>query len=208
MKIQERDIPLDIIRQWLADNNCDVRQAAMNACYGRKDIPLGIIRQGLVDDDCDVRQAAMNACNSRKDIPLDIIEQWLADDDHNVRQAAMNACYGRKDIPLDIITASRKFIVPELVYKRAVGGGIITAKIPEIAFVNGSLTTKCRASQAEIIAVENSPFGEIAVSIYDMETSYAAGEHITIPDYDMSTEECAPGFHFFCSREQAEAFKM
>ena len=34
-----RDIPLDVIRQWLADSDWRVRYAAMNACQGR-DIPL------------------------------------------------------------------------------------------------------------------------------------------------------------------------
>jgi hypothetical protein len=33
----------------------------MNACQGR-DVPLTVIEAGLKDSDCDVRQAAMNAC--------------------------------------------------------------------------------------------------------------------------------------------------
>ena len=29
-------VPLDIIERWLKDEDCDVRQAAMNACNGRE----------------------------------------------------------------------------------------------------------------------------------------------------------------------------
>jgi hypothetical protein len=67
----------------------------------------------------------------------------------------MEACNGR-DIPQSIIKANRKCVVPEFVYKKTVGGGIVIAKIPTTALVTGSLTTMCRASQAEIIAVEAS----------------------------------------------------
>ena len=55
---QGRDIPLDIIKQGLSDNDWRVRNAAMNACQGR-DIPLDIIKQGSSDNDWRVRNAAM-----------------------------------------------------------------------------------------------------------------------------------------------------
>ena len=67
-KIQ--DVPLEIIERWLKDGDCDVREAAMNACQN-KDVPLEIIERGLKDRDCDVREAAMNACqNNGIKIPL------------------------------------------------------------------------------------------------------------------------------------------
>ena len=69
-----RDVPLDVIQQWLKDADCDVRQAAMNACQGR-DVPLDVIRKGLKDADCDVRQAAMNACQANG-IPIPIIRNF------------------------------------------------------------------------------------------------------------------------------------
>ena len=37
----------------------------MNACAG-KDVPVEIIERGLKDEDCDVRQAAMNACKENE----------------------------------------------------------------------------------------------------------------------------------------------
>ncbi len=50
-------------RGGLKDSDCDVRQAAMNACQGR-DVPLTVIEAWLKDSDWRVRQAAMNACQA------------------------------------------------------------------------------------------------------------------------------------------------
>ena len=63
-KKSKKDVPLEVIQQWLRDPDCDVRQAAMNACAGR-DVPLEVIQQGLRDPDCDVRQAAMKIAEER-----------------------------------------------------------------------------------------------------------------------------------------------
>ena len=49
--MNKKQLSIDIIKQWLSDDDCDVRTAAMNACNGR-DIPLDIIKQWLSDDDC------------------------------------------------------------------------------------------------------------------------------------------------------------
>ncbi len=49
-----------------------VRQAAMNACNG-KDVPIDIIERGLKDEDCDVRQAAIDVIkNNNLDIEIPI----------------------------------------------------------------------------------------------------------------------------------------
>ncbi len=65
-----KELPLDVIERWLKDEDWRVREAAMNACQGRKDIPLDVIECWLKDEDCDVREAAMNACQGRENIPL------------------------------------------------------------------------------------------------------------------------------------------
>lgn len=56
-----KEISLETIERWLKDSNCDVREAAMNACQG-KDVPLEIIERWLKDSNWYVRKAAMNAC--------------------------------------------------------------------------------------------------------------------------------------------------
>ena len=57
-------VPLDIIERGLKDEDCDVRQAAMNACNGRE-VPLDIIERWLKDEDWRVRQAAMKIATER-----------------------------------------------------------------------------------------------------------------------------------------------
>ena len=61
----------------------------MSKWKSKKMIPAETIEKGLRDPDCDVRQAAMNACAGRTDIPAETIEKWLRDPDWRVRQAAM-----------------------------------------------------------------------------------------------------------------------
>ncbi|MGJ7024992.1 DUF5758 domain-containing protein [Petrimonas sulfuriphila] len=227
---QGKDIPLEIIEKGLNDSDWRVRTAAMNACQG-KDIPLEIIEKGLKDSDCDVRTAAMNACQG-KDIPLEIIEKGLNDSDWRVRTAAMNACQG-KDIPLEIIekglkdsdcdvrTAAmnachkngikppviRTIEPPKQVYKKCLCDIIVVAEIPQNAQVRGRVNAKCRASEAIIVDIVGDICGEkVGISKYDTKTIYEIGDHIIIDDFDYSDEECSTGFHFFCTKREAENY--
>ncbi len=67
----KKTIPVETIEKGLRDSDCDVRNAAMNACQGRSDIPVETIEKGLRDSDCDVRNAAMKLAEERgmKNIP-------------------------------------------------------------------------------------------------------------------------------------------
>jgi hypothetical protein len=189
---------LEIIEKWLNDSDCDVRRAAMNACNGR-DIPVEIIEKWLNDSDCDVRQAAMNACNGR-DIPVEIIEMGLKDSNWRVRRAAMNALGDRK-----IIT--RTIDPPEKVYKKCYNDIIVVATIPDDAHIRGQYGQKCRASKAKIIDIIGEFGGEkIGISKYDGQTCYFIGDEIEIDNFDMSQEICSTGFHFFCTKEEAEDY--
>ena len=200
-----KDIPLDIIKQWLSDGDCDVRTAAMNACNG-KDIPLDIIKQWLSDGDCDVRTAAMNACNG-KDIPLDIIKQGLSDGDCDVRTAAMK--YIKDNHIENVYIPYRTIEPPKKVYKKCMGDVIIVAEIPKDAEVRGSYNNKCRTNKAKIIDIIGTFGGtQVGVSIYDMTTTYFVGDDVYIDDFDLSNEECSTGFHFFCDMEQAKNYEF
>ena len=196
-----KDVPLEVIERWLKDSDWKVRQAAMNACQG-KDVPLEVIERGLKDSDCDVRQAAMNACQSR-DIPLEVIERWLKDSDWRVRQAAIRYCEQREiDIPV-----VRTIEPPELVYKKCLNNVIVVATIPYDAEVRGNYKGKCRASKAKIVDIIGDFCGEkIGFSTYDYTTTYFIGDEVVIEDFDRSFEECSTGFHFFCTRKQAENY--
>ena len=146
-----------------------------------KDVPLDVIERGLKDSDCDVRQAAMNACQG-KDVPLDVIKRWLKDSDWRVRQAAVRYCEQR-GIEIPVI---RTIEPPKKVYKKCLNNVIVVAEIPYDAEVRGRYDGKCRANKAKIIDI--------------------IGDEVVIEDFDKSFEECSTGFHFFCTREQAENY--
>ena len=135
-------------------------------------------------------------------ITVEIIERGLKDDDCVVRAAAMKACQGR-----DVPTFKRTFEPSEIVYKKCINDVIVLAKIPESAFVRGSKGRKCRSSQAKIIDVIGDVGGvKVGISSYDKKTMYFPGDEITIDDFDLSADECSTGFHFFCTKEEAEIF--
>ena len=137
---------------------------------------------------------------SKREIPLDVIERWLKDPDWRVRQAAANACSGR-EIP------RRTFDPPALVYKKCEAGVIVVAKIPEDAEVRGNPGGKCRSNKAEIVEIIGSFCGEpVGISKYDGTTWYYAGDMVEVEDFDYSDDECSTGFHFFCTKEQAENY--
>ena len=144
----------------------------------------------------------MNACQG-KDVPLDVIERGLKDGDCDVRVAAMNACKSN-GIPIPII---RTIEPPDLVYKKCVANVIVVASIPKDAQVRGRLGGKCRTNKAIIKEVIGDFCGEnVGISVRDKTTTYYAGDEVEIEDFDPSDEECSTGFHFFCSREEAERY--
>ena len=92
-------------------------------------------------------------------------------------------------------------------WKRA-NGYIVKLQIPEDAKRSSAFSRKCRASKATCIAIENpdgSPCNVTAVrSGYDRDFIYAIGATVEVPDFDEDrTHECAPGIHFFITRQEA-----
>ena len=89
-------------------------------------------------------------------------------------------------------------------YKKTKEGVVITAEIPAGAIVfciNGS---KCRTNKAKITDMEGH---EVLHSSYDYSFEYRLGQEINIKDFNlMYNVECASGFHFFRTREEAENY--
>jgi hypothetical protein len=89
-------------------------------------------------------------------------------------------------------------------YKKTKEGVVITAEIPVGAIVfciNGS---KCRTNRAKITDMEGH---EVLHSQYDSTFEYRLGQEIEIKDFNMMYNiECASGFHFFRTREEAENY--
>lgn len=198
---QGREIPIEVIERGLQDSKWRVRQAAMDACVGR-DVPLEVIWRGLQDFDCDVRLAAMDACQGRE-VPAEIIEQGVKDTDADVRVAAINVCKAN-GLPVPVI---RTFEPPEQVYKKCVNGVIVVAEIPKDAQVRGRFGCKCRASKAVIKDVIGDIHGvKVGISTYDLKTLYFVGDKVEIDDFDYGDEESSTGFHFVCTRQEAEIY--
>ena len=89
-------------------------------------------------------------------------------------------------------------------YKKTAEGVVITAEIPAGAIVfciNGS---KCRTNRAKITDMGGK---ELLHSRHDSSFEYTLGKEIVIDDFNlMYNVECASGFHFFRTREEAENY--
>lgn len=89
-------------------------------------------------------------------------------------------------------------------YKKTKEGVVITAEIPAgaiVFYING---TKCRTNRAKITDMEGH---EVLHSQYDNTFEYRLGQEINIKDFNlMYNVECASGFHFFRTRNEAEEY--
>ena len=89
-------------------------------------------------------------------------------------------------------------------YKKTKEGVVITAEIPVGAIVFCINGKKCRTNRAKITDMEGH---EVLHSQYDNSFEYRLGQEITIKDFNlMYNVECASGFHFFRTREDAENY--
>ena len=93
---------------------------------------------------------------------------------------------------------------PLVGYKKTKEGVLITAEIPAGAIVfciNGS---KCRTNKAKITDMAGH---DVLHSQYDNNFDYRLGQEIEIKDFNlMYNVECASGFHFFKTRNEAEEY--
>ena len=82
--------------------------------------------------------------------------------------------------------------------------------IPEDALRSSATSRKCRASKAYVVEIINIKTGEkvgAVASEYDEEFIYRAGESVKVSDFDKNRwNECAPGIHFFITKEEAEKY--
>jgi len=86
-------------------------------------------------------------------------------------------------------------------YKVA-SGVIVKLLIPAEAKRSSATARKCRASKAIVLGIEGQ---DEVVSNYSSSFVYKVGETVEVEDYDNDRwNECAPGIHFFMTREEAE----
>ena len=98
-------------------------------------------------------------------------------------------------------------------WKKLMNGVIAKLRIPESAKRSHAFGRKCRAEFAdvlELIGADGKPFGGSAESSYEKGFGYTVGATVK-PSRAFSEEwqdECAPGIHFFITREEAENYTL
>ena len=85
---------------------------------------------------------------------------------------------------------------------------IVELEIPRDALRSSATTRKCRCSKAKVISITNldgSPSGVTSIpSSWDGNFIYSIGDIVEVTDFDTNRwNECAPGIHFFITRQEA-----
>ena len=85
---------------------------------------------------------------------------------------------------------------------------IIELEIPSDALRSSATTRKCRCSKAKVISITNldgSPSAVTSIpSSWDGNFIYSIGDIVEVKDFDTNRwNECAPGIHFFITRQEA-----
>lgn len=85
---------------------------------------------------------------------------------------------------------------------------IVKLEIPEEARRgSGAFSRKCRCDKAKVIGMElmnGEPYDGVAVSFYDSDFEYKLGEKVIEPGFNSCRWfTCAPGIHFFMTKEEA-----
>lgn len=92
-------------------------------------------------------------------------------------------------------------------WKKA-NGKIVKLEVCADAKRSSAFTRKCRCSAARVLAIENTDGSDSGMteisSTYDSDFIYKVGEIVSVPNFDEDRRnECAPGIHFFITRQEA-----
>jgi hypothetical protein len=90
---------------------------------------------------------------------------------------------------------------------------IAELEVPADALRSSATSRKCRCSKAKVISITNtdgSPTSFDTVnSKYDSNFEYKVGETVEVDNFDPNRwNECAPGIHFFITRQEAVDYYM
>ena len=98
-------------------------------------------------------------------------------------------------------------------FKRVRNYLIVELEITEDSLRSSATGRKCRCSKAKVLSITNINGAESntnsARSLWDPGFVYTVGETIEVPNFDTNRwNECAPGIHFFITRQEAVDFIM
>ena len=98
-------------------------------------------------------------------------------------------------------------------FKKVSNNLIVELEITEDALRSSATGRKCRCSKAKVLSITNIDGTDsnvnYAVSLRDHAFVYTVGKTVEVPDFDINRwNECAPGIHFFISRQEAVDFNI
>jgi hypothetical protein len=91
-------------------------------------------------------------------------------------------------------------------WKKCLGGLIVELEICADAKRSSATGRKCRCDKAKVLSVVDTDGNNLdyAISGYDANFVYRVGETVSVDNFDDNRwNECAPGIHFFISRQEA-----
>ena len=95
---------------------------------------------------------------------------------------------------------------PIIGYKKTRENVVIKAEIPAGAIVFSINGKKCRTNRAKIVDMNG---WRVLHSSFDISFRYELGQEIEILDFDPCySHDCAPGFHFFMTEEEAKEYRV
>ena len=95
-----------------------------------------------------------------------------------------------------------------IAFKKVSGNYIVELEVPAYALRSSATHRKCRCSHAKVVSITNIDGSvadvEIMFSTYDPSFGYKVGEIVKVDNFDTNRwNECAPGIHFFITRQEA-----
>ena len=118
----------------------------------------------------------------------------------------------RAKIELDLLNKFFPIACPEsgsfVGWKKCRDNTVVKLEILADAKRSSAYSRKCRCSAAKVLAIENAdgtPYAENKIdSQHDGGFWYTVGEIVKVDDFDDDRRnECAPGIHFFITRQEA-----
>ena len=127
----------------------------------------------------------------------------------NLREADLRGA----EIELELINKFYPICCPEvgsfIAWKKVRGNLIIKLEVTETAKRSSAFGRKCRCSEAKVLDIQNLDGTSVddvtvAYSTHDSNFAYRVGETVRVDNFDEDRRnECAPGIHFFITRQEA-----
>ena len=98
-------------------------------------------------------------------------------------------------------------------FKKVRNGYIVELEILADALRSSATSRKCRCSHARVISITdingNPANIDVVYSNHDSSFGYKVGETVAVNNFDTNRwNECAPGIHFFITRQEAVDYNM